>query len=109
MYCTKCGNELRDGANFCSNCGNPLTVAPAPATPKTLRLDKRNKKIAGVCAGFANYLGVDVTLMRVLWLGLALCTGGLGFIVYLGAWIIVPSDDGAASRDVVSQQSHVTL
>jgi phage shock protein C len=54
-------------------------------------LDKHNKKVAGVCAGFARYLGVDVVLVRVLWLGIALCTG-VGFFVYLAAWIVIPSD-----------------
>jgi len=38
-----------------------------------------DKKIAGVCAGFARYFEVDVTLMRVLWLIVALVTG-VGFI-----------------------------
>jgi phage shock protein C len=49
------------------------------------------KKIAGVCAGFARYLDVDVTLMRILWLAIALCTG-VGFIGYLVAWILMPKD-----------------
>ena len=56
-------------------------------------LDKRRKKVAGVCAGFARYFEVDVVLMRVLWLGIALVTG-VGFLVYLAAWIVIPSDDG---------------
>ena len=30
-------------------------------------LSKSDKKIAGVCAGFARYFGMDVTLMRILW------------------------------------------
>jgi phage shock protein PspC (stress-responsive transcriptional regulator) len=36
---------------------------------------------------------VDIVLMRVIWLAIAICTG-VGFLVYLGAWIIVPSDRG---------------
>jgi phage shock protein PspC (stress-responsive transcriptional regulator) len=56
-------------------------------------LDKRNKKIFGVCAGFARYFGVDIVLMRVMWLGFALGTG-VGFIVYLAAWMAIPSDRG---------------
>jgi len=63
-----------------------------------LMLDKRNKKIGGVCAGFARYMGVDVVLVRVLWLGIALCTG-IGFVVYLAAWIMIPSDNGIYGRD----------
>jgi phage shock protein PspC (stress-responsive transcriptional regulator) len=51
----------------------------------------QNKKIAGVCAGFARYLEVDVVLVRVLWLALALCTG-VGFIAYVVAWIVMPKE-----------------
>jgi phage shock protein PspC (stress-responsive transcriptional regulator) len=58
-------------------------------------LDKCNKKIAGVCAGFARYFDVDVTLMRVLWLGIAICTG-VGFLAYLIAWMLMPADHGNA-------------
>ena len=42
-------------------------------------LDKRNKKIGGVCAGFARYMEVDVILVRTLWLVIAVTTG-VGFI-----------------------------
>jgi len=65
-------------------------------------LDKRNKKIAGVCAGLARYLDADVTMVRVLWLGIALCTG-VGFLVYLAAWIVVPSDHGHDITPVMAQ------
>jgi phage shock protein C len=95
MYCTRCGLELRNDDRFCSRCGNrtPAGAAqdPVPDAPRALMLDKHNRKVAGVCAGFARYLGVDVVLVRVLWLGIALCTG-VGFFVYLAAWIVIPSD-----------------
>jgi phage shock protein C len=48
-----------------------------------------DKKIAGVCSGFAHYFECDVTLMRVIWLILAFGTG-LGFIGYVIAWIAMP-------------------
>lgn len=95
MYCTKCGIQLRDDDFYCSKCGQRTALAPAPHyPPHPLMLDKRNKKIAGVCAEFARYMDVDVTLVRVLWLGIALGTG-IGFLVYLIAWIAVPSDWGS--------------
>lgn len=94
MYCTKCGAELRESDNFCSHCGNQIATLVAGEPPaKALLLDKRNKKIAGVCAGFARYMNVDIILVRVLWLAIALGTG-VGFIAYLAAWIAVPSDRG---------------
>ena len=93
MYCTKCGIELREEDNFCSRCGARSAMLPAPEPPRSLMLDKRNKKISGVCAGFARYFGMDLVLMRVLWLVFALGTG-VGFLVYIAAWIALPSDAG---------------
>lgn len=55
---------------------------------------REGKKIAGVCAGFARYLGVDVTLVRIVWLVTAL-TAGVGFIAYAIAWIAMPMNDAA--------------
>jgi phage shock protein C len=97
MYCTKCGVELRDEDRFCSRCGSRTGVGPVETERIPLMLDKRNKKIAGVCAGFARYLDMDVTLVRVVWLALALGTG-LGFIAYLVAWLLMPSDHGLDTR-----------
>jgi phage shock protein C len=94
MYCIRCGIQLRDDDRFCCQCGARTAInREAEYPPKPLMLDKRNKKIAGVCAGFARYLDVDVTLIRIIWLALAFGTG-LGFIGYIIAWIIMPSDNG---------------
>src|ERR1700753_259081 len=103
MYCTRCGFELGDEARFCSRCGQRMAPGPSRGVySMPLRLDRQNRKIAGVCAGFARHLGVDVVLMRVLWLGIALCTG-VGFLAYLAAWIVIPGDCGvlACRRDLV--------
>jgi phage shock protein C len=54
-------------------------------------LDKENKKIAGVCAGFARYFNVDVVLVRVLFLVLAIYPG-VGLIGYIVAWIVMPKE-----------------
>jgi phage shock protein PspC (stress-responsive transcriptional regulator) len=48
------------------------------------------KKIAGVCAGFAEYFDMDVTLVRLIWLGLALIPPTPGLIIYIVAWIVLP-------------------
>lgn len=90
MFCTQCGTVLGDKDRYCSQCAHPTGVG-TPPRPSGSRLtrDLQNKKIAGVCAGFARYMDVDVVLMRVIWLALALCTG-VGFIAYVVAWIIMP-------------------
>jgi phage shock protein PspC (stress-responsive transcriptional regulator) len=46
--------------------------------------------IGGVCAGVAEYFGVDVTLVRLLWALAALFPPAPGVLAYIIAWIIVP-------------------
>ncbi len=91
MFCTQCGVELGANDRYCSQCAQPTGLCPAPAEPSRLTRDMRNKKIAGVCAGFARYLAVDIVLVRVIWLVLAFGTG-IGFIAYLVAWIVMPKE-----------------
>lgn len=99
MFCTKCGVSLDENAKFCSQCGKPTGVggeAP-PATewavPRRLTRPMHEKKIAGVCAGFARFIDVDVTLMRVLCLLLTIFTGFVpGILAYVIAWIAMPKD-----------------
>jgi phage shock protein C len=98
MYCTRCGIALDDSARFCSQCGKPTGLGgavPPPANEwaasRRLVRPMHQKKIAGVCAGFAYYMDVDVTLMRIIWLLVAIFTG-VGFIAYLIAWIAMPKD-----------------
>jgi phage shock protein C len=59
--------------------------------PKKLARSRTDRKIAGVCAGFADYLEVDVTLVRILWLMLAFF-GGWGIFGYIIAWIVMPDE-----------------
>ena len=56
---------------------------------KKLYLDKQNKKIAGVCAGLADYLEMDVTVIRIIFL-ITLIWGGLGFWSYVFVWALAP-------------------
>lgn len=50
---------------------------------REFRLDKSRGKVMGVCAGIADYFGVDVTLVRIAWvLGTLLGAGSL-ILVYL--------------------------
>jgi phage shock protein C len=56
---------------------------------KKLTRSRTDKKIAGVCGGFADYLEMDVTLVRIVWLMLVFF-GGWGVISYVIAWIVMP-------------------
>lgn len=58
---------------------------------KRLTRDTKNQKIAGVCAGFANYFDLDPTLVRVVWL-VAFFFAGIGGLAYIVAWLIMPEN-----------------
>jgi len=60
---------------------------------KTLRRPVKGRVFAGVALAFSNYLGVDVVLIRLIWV-LLLLPGGLpGIIPYLVCWLIIPEED----------------
>ena len=52
-----------------------------------------NKMIGGVCAGIADYLGLDPTIVRIVWV-LMLFFAGFGSLLYLILWIIMPKAIG---------------
>lgn len=57
---------------------------------KKLYLSDTNKKIGGVCGGLGEYFEVDPTLVRVIFILIALLSVGLGVIAYLLIWMVVP-------------------
>lgn len=58
--------------------------------------------ISGVCGGVARYLRLDVTLVRLLFVLLAL-GDGIGVLVYVILWLIMPSEDQPAGGDLNAQ------
>lgn len=60
---------------------------------------KRNRVIAGVCAGFAEYFGIDPTIIRIITIIIAL--SGTGILAYIVAAVIMPDESNvsAASGD----------
>ncbi|GAF75050.1 unnamed protein product, partial [marine sediment metagenome] len=63
---------------------------------KKLYRSKKDKMIAGVCGGIAEYFGVDSTLVRLL-TALSVILGGAGVVAYIIAWIIIPKNPGQVS------------
>jgi phage shock protein C len=49
-----------------------------------------DRKIAGVCGGIAEYLCVDSTLIRLIFLVLVFTPPGIGLIAYIVGWIVMP-------------------
>lgn len=50
-----------------------------------------DRRIAGVCSGLAEYLTIDVTLIRLFFVLLAF-GDGIGFLLYVVLWVIMPAD-----------------
>lgn len=54
-------------------------------------LRSNNRVIAGVCAGLAEWLGWDITLVRVLYLVLSILSAAFpGILIYIILWIVMP-------------------
>ncbi len=51
-----------------------------------------NKMIAGVCAGLADYMGLDPTVVRVAYVLLTIFTIFSGVILYIILWLIMPQE-----------------
>ncbi len=68
------------------------------ADPPVRRLyrSRRERKIAGVCGGLAEYLGIDPIIPRILWVVLAL-GAGIGILAYLVCWLAIPQEPVAAT------------
>jgi phage shock protein C len=57
--------------------------------PRKLYRSQNQRLLDGVCGGLAEYFNVDATLIRVLFLILAVF-GGSGLVIYVVMWLIVP-------------------
>jgi phage shock protein C len=89
MVCGRCGKDIESEAAFCRHCGASQSVTGTPR--RLVRLPSQGR-IAGVCAGIADYLNADVTLVRLVWVLLSIIPGALlgGVLAYLAAWILLP-------------------
>src|SRR5215471_8932822 len=89
MICARCQREIADYSSYCYFCG----ARQHSAIPrKRLMRSAADKKIAGVCAGFAEYFDIDPTIVRLIWVVVVfvppICIAAvLGYIV---AWIVMP-------------------
>ncbi|HTS37047.1 MAG TPA: PspC domain-containing protein [Candidatus Solibacter sp.] len=90
MFCPQCGREYSNAVNYCSHCGAAMCSSAPPATKK-LYLSRKDRKLAGVCGGFAEYLDLDATIVRLVWVMTVLFVGW-GVLGYLIAWLVIPEE-----------------
>lgn len=83
----------------------PAGAKPGAGAPRRLYLIHEGAMFGGVCNGIAAYAGVDVTIVRIVFLVLALITkGGFG-LVYLALAFVIPSADTSEERAAARGQA----
>jgi len=81
--------------------------ASAQTRPQPLYRPFQDRMLAGVGVGIARYLGVDVTVVRIV-LAVLTVVGGAGVPLYLAGWLLIPeegSEQSIASQFIQSLQA----
>jgi phage shock protein C len=58
---------------------------------RRLYRSRRDRKIAGICGGMAEYWGIDPVIPRLVWVAFILAAGA-GLLAYLICWIVIPAE-----------------
>jgi phage shock protein C len=94
IVCKQCAHLIPEDANFCAACGQPVAApfaaASVPVYRASLARPRQPRLLAGVCAGIAEHYGWDLSLVRVVVAVFTCLTSGLGILIYLAAWVIIP-------------------
>ena len=116
VYCPSCGVSNPENSTFCVECGSKLqkpqsAAKSTPVTPQAvptqvgkpkpnkLYRSRSNRVIAGVCAGVAENMNVDPTLVRIFAIFMLFMTGGMAFFAYIVMWAVVPEEPYLESID----------
>jgi len=98
MICTNCQREIEDSSNFCNYCGARQQVATHAC--KRLLRSAVDRKIGGVCGGIAEYLEIDSTVVRLVWLVLVIVPVPVvpAIAAYVIAWLVMPQAPNPATQ-----------
>ena len=102
--CTRCGKAvcpkdavIIDGKLYCKECAEKVRYEETH--PKTLHRSLTNRAIAGVCGGLGEYLGIDPTVIRIIFVLLMFLPHFSGFftmiLIYILLWIVMPEGEHA--------------
>jgi phage shock protein C len=93
MFCNFCGKCIQDDARLCAYCGRVVMGSNAY---KRLERPRTCRQVGGVCAAFARYFDMDVSVVRIIWVLAAIFTVPLAIIAYFVGWIVIPEEPAYA-------------
>jgi phage shock protein C len=68
-----------------------MSAASGPG-PRRLYRSITDRKLAGVCGGLAEYLGIDPVIARLVWVAVTIVSFGFGILLYIIAILVVPNN-----------------
>ena len=66
---------------------------------KRITRPRKDRIIAGVCAGIGRYFDIDPNIIRVVWIILTVVSFGVGIIAYIAAWLLFPEESEAETGE----------
>jgi len=102
MICSACSRPMDGNIRFCSGCGRAVDGEAYIREQRRLTRPRQARVIAGVCAGFAQYFGWDVTLVRLVLCCAAFFSLGTPVFAYFIAWGVMPNSPYALPMQPLS-------
>jgi phage shock protein C len=86
--------------------GMMTDMSDVNGTKKLLRT-RDGRLVAGVCSGIGDYLGMDANVIRLVFALITVFTAGLGILLYLVAWVVLPEEGevGSIAEKMIKKNS----
>ena len=72
---------------------------------KRIYRSQEDRIIAGVCGGFAEYFGIDPTIVRLIWIFFTIF-GGMGILAYIFSIILIAENDNSKAKEINADDDH---